>query len=264
MTNSQQPNQGSIPTCVGEPAGCDLAGAVAGVYPHVCGGTNEQYYQPQRAQGLSPRVWGNPGAIEDVSVRSRSIPTCVGEPGGREIVHLDEWVYPHVCGGTNDNSFNMRHETGLSPRVWGNRERVDHQVDLAGSIPTCVGEPGMSASPSRHTRVYPHVCGGTIRPRLVPYTALDLSPRVWGNRNQDRRYDRKERSIPTCVGEPVVENHEEREEAVYPHVCGGTSVDDRYAHPVQGLSPRVWGNHPDVGPYTDRLRSIPTCVGEPS
>ena len=52
--------------------------------------------------------------------------------------------------------------------------------------------------------------------------------------------------------------------AVYPRVCGGTDVYDRWGEDRGGLSPRVRGNlYASVKNGID-LRSIPACAGEPS
>ena len=71
------------------------------------------------------------------------------------------------------------------------------------------------------------------------------------------------RSIPACAGEPPGLPALDAGPAVYPRVCGGTSVRTMPACALRGLSPRVRGN--PASP-TDRLadaRSIPACAGEP-
>ena len=50
---------------------------------------------------------------------------------------------------------------------------------------------------------------------------------------------------------------------VYPRVCGGTVVMHPLYHPLQGLSPRVRGNHCGWKNYSTPQRSIPACAGEP-
>ena len=50
---------------------------------------------------------------------------------------------------------------------------------------------------------------------------------------------------------------------VYPRVCGGTTSALNSLIDVQGLSPRVRGNH-NYGPLKASIeRSIPACAGEP-
>ena len=50
-------------------------------------------------------------------------------------------VYPRVYGGTAEEWMPKIADWGLSPRVRGNRGRVDAQDRRLGSIPACTGEP---------------------------------------------------------------------------------------------------------------------------
>ena len=50
---------------------------------------------------------------------------------------------------------------------------------------------------------------------------------------------------------------------VYPRVCGGTSARLRLAERLDGLSPRVRGNHELTITAAKPVRSIPACAGEP-
>ena len=50
---------------------------------------------------------------------------------------------------------------------------------------------------------------------------------------------------------------------VYPRVCGGTCFLPFVVHSVEGLSPRVRGNHHHAPQNTYLPRSIPACAGEP-
>ena len=51
---------------------------------------------------------------------------------------------------------------------------------------------------------------------------------------------------------------------VYPRVCGGTHGIPEWAGMIQGLSPRVRGNHEVIPTGESRPRSIPACAGEPT
>ena len=91
---------GSIPACAGEPRLEAYLISVSGVYPRVCGGTPPGIVRLDSAEGLSPRVRGNPNDLVFSHTGQRSIPACAGEP------QLPCWrarrvgVYPRVCGGT--------------------------------------------------------------------------------------------------------------------------------------------------------------------
>ena len=151
------------------------------VYPHVCGATLDLKGLLRVFRGLSPRVWGNPMGLGSVMVWLGSIPTCVGQPTDGDDGLLVHWVYPHVCGATAGRESTVSADWGLSPRVWGNRKNACQYAVYRGSIPTCVGQPlTVLSGPHRH-RVYPHVCGATLKPSTGRQQALGLSPRVWGN-----------------------------------------------------------------------------------
>ena len=152
---------------------------------------------------------------------------------------------------------------GLSPRVRGNRFALLRFTARSGSIPASAGEPGAGPPRSRHARVYPRECGGTVIGMLLLAVILGLSPRVRGNRHRRRLLVRPCGSIPASAGEPYSEARALDERRVYPRECGGTS--SRVAQPPasRGLSPRVRGNprsRPRAGP---RRGSIPASAGEP-
>ena len=73
----------------------------------------------------------------------RSIPACAGEPSVTVSVITHIWVYPRVCGGTNNAPCNLHGHDGLSPRVRGNLLEGEHE-ETRGPV-------------------YPRVCGGTLK-----------------------------------------------------------------------------------------------------
>ena len=95
-------------------------------------------------QGLSPRVRGNPVAVECVASSTGSIPACAGEPPRRDFPTTGKKVYPRVCGGTVLYMYPGRLSYGLSPRVRGNHQSGWLAVLAVGSIPACAGEPTRS------------------------------------------------------------------------------------------------------------------------
>ena len=50
-------------------------------------------------------------------------------------------VYPRVCGGTLIAKGATPLDVGLSPRVRGNRGKIEQHRYKIGSIPACAGEP---------------------------------------------------------------------------------------------------------------------------
>ena len=131
------------------------------------------------------------------------------------------------------------------------------------SIPACAGEPASRIRTKSLKKVYPRVCGGTCigTPRMC--TCKGLSPRVRGNLCAASQHRVRFRSIPACAGEPVLSAGATCYQAVYPRVCGGTSLQDGQSEIKAGLSPRVRGNRRKCGVLAVEHRSIPACAGEP-
>ena len=155
------------------------------------------------------------------------------------------------------------HQYGLSPRVRGNPNKVLLCTIAYGSIPACAGEPIVYRLVPLITKVYPRVCGGTCVGKIYGCHIVGLSPRVRGNLEPIAIATNATGSIPACAGEPVIDPLRQLLRTVYPRVCGGTR---RFLVPdiaVQGLSPRVRGNHVKLALTVGTLGSIPACAGEP-
>ncbi len=236
----------------------------SGVYPRVCGGTRPARRYRLCQAGLSPRVRGNPRLSRREWAPGRSIPACAGEPSDSGSGSGSGPVYPRVCGGTSRYWPSDRHALGLSPRVRGNRSVGRMFLLLQWSIPACAGEPAASRSLSPNGRVYPRVCGGTLRGPIDLLPCHGLSPRVRGNLLGLRLLDRPRRSIPACAGEPPFLLSQRGAARVYPRVCGGTSTPGRPAAALPGLSPRVRGNQAHARAREPVPGSIPACAGEPA
>ena len=197
------PRARSIPACAGEP-GCATSGIFcATVYPRVCGGTCCPMRAACGADGLSPRVRGNPRTVPTPTSTWRSIPACAGEPASSTGMSFAARVYPRVCGGTYRFRWPDVPHGGLSPRVRGNRIRIAQGLGGGRSIPACAGEPRHRRRAHGARQVYPRVCGGTGR-RLADRAAVrGLSPRVRGNHAPRGGSPRVWGSIPACAGEPA-------------------------------------------------------------
>ena len=253
----------SIPACAGEPAVQIPDPYRTRVYPRVCGGTHDQPAVLGSAEGLSPRVRGNPMSVRHHTGGLRSIPACAGEPRTPAITTSTTTVYPRVCGGTDFALLETAAAIGLSPRVRGNRSARRPVSPWPGSIPACAGEPLIYAVPLPHEQVYPRVCGGTAGRHRDSWPWTGLSPRVRGNRSFTRYLYHTNRSIPACAGEPPACYVVCAMCRVYPRVCGGTGGGSVFDDGDPGLSPRVRGNH-DLAVYeAGGWRSIPACAGEP-
>ena len=206
----------------------------------MCGGTQNSSRPSVVAAGLSPRVRGNPfhaGRLEQVA---GSIPACAGEPDARRKTHIQQWVYPRVCGGTAVAALGVGLILGLSPRVRGNRSPANAPYPAVWSIPACAGEPGTPSRAPRCGEVYPRVCGGTHPGASGADRGMGLSPRVRGNPAHSRPRRRRARSIPACAGEPPLAPLCICAPLVYPRVCGGTPQ-CRQIRPPPAVYPRVCG-----------------------
>ena len=152
--------RGSIPACAGEPFKLDghLRGRT--VYPRVCGGTWQVLHVSCRCRGagLSPRVRGNHTLVRsscEVQVKGLS-PRVRGN------------LYP---SGSSTDPVNLN--AGLSPRVRGNQLPLPGLGPLLGSrvYPRVCGGTIRSAADRTkviHVRVYPRVCGGTACRKQFP------------------------------------------------------------------------------------------------
>ena len=214
--------RGSIPACAGEPVSCNRSKARLGVYPRVCGGTSSSLRVRGQVLGLSPRVRGNQSRSPRQASCPGSIPACAGEPRRRPPRPSGRRVYPRVCGGTAMPGRGLGQAQGLSPRVRGNQAGGVVAFAGTGSIPACAGEPMARIAFLIMVRVYPRVCGGTLRRRSKLCRVMGLSPRVRGNRSWRQ--------------------HSMARNRVYPRVCGGTCESDCVSKYLVGLSPRVRGN----------------------
>ena len=233
---------GSIPAGAGEPPTCVTTFILLRVYPRGCGGTNAENLFNYWAEGLSPRVRGNPTWAGGANAWRRSIPAGAGEPyvGGRS--QRMAQVYPRGCVGTRQSSRLSPSGIGLSPRVRGNPPLVGFSTRATRSIPAGAGEPTPERVRDCMAWVYPRGCGGTFTTLNGPSLTNGLSPRVRGNPGLASGSVHLMRSIPAGAGEPLSRGLVRAASRVYPRGCGGT-----VAVPIGwwvwlGLSPRVRGN----------------------
>ena len=253
----------SIPACAGEPLPSSGVSIIMQVYPRVCGGTLQGCAATPPGFGLSPRVRGNRQRTRRPCGTARSIPACAGEPRRQQFFTERAEVYPRVCGGTCWEPLLTRVQSGLSPRVRGNRHRRPPVLYRPRSIPACAGEPTPPEPSTPAAAVYPRVCGGTSGAVKCHPGSTGLSPRVRGNRRTGRPLRSGQGSIPACAGEPAKVEGTPLRSRVYPRVCGGTMAAFNETVSRAGLSPRVRGNHRRCEGFGTFNRSIPACAGEP-
>ena len=153
--------RGPIPACAGEPGRGSSGFRTGAAYPRVCGGTLPRRPIRFPPGGLSPRVRGNPGRMENPFAAKRPIPACAGEPPCAISPGPGSAAYPRVCGGTYATGAWSASTDGLSPRVRGNRNVMICSCNGGGPIPACAGEPRVWPMARHAGKAYPRVCGGT-------------------------------------------------------------------------------------------------------
>ena len=212
--------------------------------------------------GSSPRVWGTFPFYIFAAIRTRFIPTCVGNMEGgsnldmrssgssprvwgtfaARVVAFFQWRFIPTCVGNMYKLFPaVSWSTGSSPRVWGTYDAALFRSSTRRFIPTCVGNIPSTRQFSTPAPVHPHVCGEHVRQR--------------------KRVNNLRRFIPTCVGNMKVDKPIYDAGTVHPHVCGEHSLGNATTDAMDGSSPRVWGTcftRPRLFLFA---RFIPTCVG---
>src|SRR5690625_6627719 len=86
----------------------------------------------------------------------------------------------------------------------------------------CMGPPANDMLHQPRPRVYPHVYGATVSPRLLFYAIEGLSPCVWGHLSIQFRNELFPGSIPMCMGPPPLAIPPHCKNRDYPHVYGAT------------------------------------------
>ena len=150
---------------------------------------------------------------------------------------------------------------GSSPRVWGTVARPGYHPGVLRFIPTCVGNGARSCSLFISTTVHPHVCGERTCDTVAMVDRTGSSPRVWGTGRNQETPGRRDRFIPTCVGNGTATASPDETPPVHPHVCGERSSASSIFSAASGSSPRVWGTADQEHTKGYQARFIPTCVG---
>jgi len=192
------------------------------VHPHVCG---EHIVQPRdgcRVAGSSPRVWGTCTAGRKVYARATVHPHVCGEHSRRAVSAAGHWRFIPTCvGNMLGQDFSVWLPAGSSPRVWGTcgfcadwrlalavhphvcgeHSRSAHWISCpSGSSPRVWGTCSTADFFPFSAPVHPHVCGEHAFNAKIDHCPLGSSPRVWGTFRASRRLVRRQRFIPTCVG----------------------------------------------------------------
>ena len=232
-------------------------------YPRVCGATKCRLLRRISQWGLSPRVRGNLSRSLSRPECEGPIPACAGQPDIAGLFLERFPAYPRVCGATRKILFIINSFVGLSPRVRGNRLRMEPIGRNPGPIPACAGQPKNLAAWASRKRAYPRVCGATTSISTCSSFRPGLSPRVRGNRSRARKTGNQIRPIPACAGQPAALLFAPSAVRAYPRVCGATQNRIGGKSHGWGLSPRVRGNRGTCRSPARGAGPIPACAGQP-
>ncbi len=207
-------------------------------------GENTQVLELQHlGDGPSPRAWGKRSRASPGSACWRTIPTCVGKTLYLAVLEHASMDHPHVRG-ENGHAVLVHHDHGgPSPRAWGKRRHEPALFQPSGTIPTCVGKTSLWSSGPRSNSDHPHVRGENPQNASCWNGVNGPSPRAWGKRCAHDLYHRLRRTIPTCVGKTVGNDHAHLQSRDHPHVRGENDAPMTSTTGSGGPSPRAWGKH---------------------
>ena len=109
--------------------------------------------------------------------------------------------------------------------------------------------------------VHPHGCGEHDYSIVVSGKKNGSSPRVWGTFRCSKKEIKRDRFIPTGVGNMRLVRSGIIDLAVHPHGCGEHVRNQVNEWIEGGSSPRVWGTFTGLGFGSCAIRFIPTGVG---
>ena len=250
-----------IPTLVGNAARAAATCRAQPVHPHARGERLCCGWKKDSRGGSSPRSWGTRGCSAKGPCYARFIPTLVGNARAGVQRQHDHAVHPHARG-ERPLAYNPRAPLiGSSPRSWGTL------VDEAGRrcngrfIPTLVGNAATSALVTAISAVHPHARGERRASRIFRMTTVGSSPRSWGTHHRPVQFERRDRFIPTLVGNAARRRATHRKLQVHPHARGERGKPVYHEFRDNGSSPRSWGTLREVQELVLQRRFIPTLVG---
>ena len=250
-----------IPTCVGNSQRRSMSSSVSPVHPHMRGELSITHVKGTMFNGSSPHAWGTRGGDGCVRRDLRFIPTCVGNSWHQSRTASSTSVHPHMRGELMKARGIPASKDGSSPHAWGTRRLPGRVHEVPRFIPTCVGNSFYDVSDSISFTVHPHMRGELERTRWSRTVESGSSPHAWGTRQVRRRCRGRDRFIPTCVGNSWNWRTRDSTRTVHPHMRGELCFPLVVKKMSDGSSPHAWGTLSNAEYSADRIRFIPTCVG---
>ena len=170
-------------------------------------------------------------------------------------------VHPHARGEHAVFSSTVRYWTGSSPRAWGTQKNGAKLFLEIRFIPTRVGNTNQVCDGSVVTTVHPHARGEHRIASFASRRAAGSSPRAWGTPSPAGILLQITRFIPTRVGNTDCEAGSRWDKTVHPHARGEHDPQYGVKRDKGGSSPRAWGTQQAPGGRSNRIRFIPTRVG---
>ena len=128
-----------IPTRVGNTLPRNYVTGASPVHPHSRGEHPNSTVGVEEPGGSSPLAWGTLAGRTVMALRSRFIPTRVGNTVSQGLCIEQGAVHPH-SRGEHSNSISMRTPAGgSSPLAWGTQLEPIRQTAVLRFIPTRVG-----------------------------------------------------------------------------------------------------------------------------
>ena len=225
VTPRQRHRCGSIPARAGNPGPACCCCSSARVHPRACGESTVATRPPARSRGPSPRVRGILGAAKVVGRKAGSIPARAGNPADWSRRTSTGTVHPRACGESPSGRPRKHDARGPSPRVRGIRNGRRADVCRAGSIPARAGNPTLTRSAPRSSRVHPRACGESRHVRPGLRARPGPSPRVRGIPRHPPPPPPVRGSIPARAGNPRRAGRNRIPRTVHPRACGESRGD---------------------------------------
>ena len=193
---------GPTPARAGQPSTRCTARSSPRAYPRACGATSASVLRLTHVLGLPPRVRGNLHLPIRYLTRERPTPARAGQPPPPRRGRPSAGAYPRACGATHLLVWDTDNDTGLPPRVRGNRMGRMRSRLVLRPTPARAGQPPFQGCYRGRRAAYPRACGATRSRDAAPLVDYGLPPRVRGNPRTACIPATRGRPTPARAGQP--------------------------------------------------------------
>ena len=157
-------------------------------HPHAYGDKSHASWRIFSGEGSSPRVWGQDLTKAYIARCKRIIPTRMGTSAAGVFQSTRHADHPHAYGDKLIISADALYRLGSSPRVWGQDQFDNIDIDNNRIIPTRMGTRGRGYGIFVLAWDHPHAYGDKAVYSPKALSMSGSSPRVWG---QVIRYEQR-------------------------------------------------------------------------